>query len=85
MQKLNRFILEKSYNDIETNMIKEKLDKNSYMYDYILMNTSDISSVVKEDVKNIMQCVLLNLFSICSYRRTNMGLPSTNYWNDSII
>lgn len=43
-------------------MIKEKLDKNSYMYDYILMNTSDIPSVVKEDVKNIMQCALLNLF-----------------------
>ena len=52
MQKLNRFMLEKSYNDIEINMIKEKLDKNSYMYDYILMNTSDIPSVVKEDVKN---------------------------------
>ena len=49
MQKLNRFILEKSYNDIEISMVREKLDKNSYMYDYSLIDNADIPSVVKKN------------------------------------
>ena len=49
MRKLNRFILEKSYNDIEISMVREKLDKNSYMYDYSLIDKADIPSYAKRN------------------------------------